>query len=72
MYVMGCLLTYISFCSYCSLLLVGEEVVHPGVSPAAEGGLRLAPALVPQSPLGHALDHAPAPTVAPAPTLDPG
>lgn len=47
------------------------EAVARGVTLAAEGGLRLAPALAPQSPPGHGLTHlahAPAAT----PTHDPG
>lgn len=49
------------------------EAAAPGVAPAAEGGLRLAPALTLQSPPGHApVHHVPAPTVALAPTHNPG
>lgn len=47
------------------------EAVGPGVTLAAEGGLRLAPALAPQSPPGHGpthLAHDPAATH----TRDPG
>lgn len=49
------------------------EVVAPGVTLAAEGGLRLAPALAPPSPPGHGRGHlAPALGATPAPTPDPG
>lgn len=49
------------------------EAAAPGVALAAEGGLRLAPALTPQSPPGHApVHHVPAPTAALAPTHNPG
>lgn len=47
------------------------EAVAPEVALAAEGGLHLAPALVPPNPPGHG--HVPlAPAAAPAPTHDPG
>ena len=56
-----------------SLLPVVAEAVPPGVALAAEGGLRLTPALVLPSPPGPGPDHlAPAPAAAPAPTHDPG
>ena len=49
------------------------EAVVPGVTLVAEGGLRLAPALALQSPLGHGpAHHVPAPAAAPAPTHGPG
>lgn len=50
--------------------LADLEVVHPGVSPEAEGGPHLAPALALQSPPSPAL--APAPGAGPAPTQGPG
>lgn len=48
------------------------EAVHPGVSPGAEAGPPLDPALALPSPPSPALDLAPAPGAAPAPTQDPG
>lgn len=49
------------------------EAAAPGVALTAEGGLRLAPALTPQSPPGHApVHHVPALKAALAPTHDPG
>lgn len=54
-------------------LPVVVEAVAPGVTLAAEGGLRRAPALILQSRPGHVPAHpAPAPKAAPAPTHDPG
>lgn len=48
-----------------------EEAVTPEVALAAEGDLRLIPALAPPSPPGHG--HAPLdPIAVPAPTRDPG
>lgn len=51
---------------------VPVETAPPGVTPGAEGGLRLGPAPAPLSPLTPALHRAPAPAAALAPTHDPG
>lgn len=59
-------------CALPLCLSAALEAVHPGVSPGAEAGRPLDPALALPSPPSPALDLAPVPGAAPAPTQDPG